>query len=155
PAAAPVRPAAAPARPAAPATATPEPSVTVIEQATGAPLTVRLADVDRRVDLARIQQAGVTVEVIPAQGTKLIRFRVFKVSGNGRNRGGRAVAAARARRTVVATIYRRVAPGRNRITLTRRELRRVTAGRYLLEVTPGVSKRKLGKARTAAFTVSR
>jgi hypothetical protein len=153
----PVTPARA-ARPAQPAqSATPsEPTVTVIDQATNGPLTVRLADIDRRVDLARIQEAGVTVQVIPAQGTKLIRFRVIKVSGNGRNRGGRAVAASAGRgRKVVATIYRRVKPGRNTITLTRRELRRVTAGRYVLEVTPGASRTKLGKAKSARFQVTR
>ena len=115
-----------------------------------------MADIDRRVDLDRIQEPGVTVQVIPAQGTKLIRFRIIKVSGNGRNRGGRAAAAAASRgRTVVATIYRRVKPGRNTITLTRRELRRVTAGRYVLEVTPGTSRKQLGKARTARFQVTR
>ena len=137
------------ATPAAPA----EPTVTVVDQTTGAPLTLRLADIDQRVDLARIQQAGVTVQVIPARGTKLIRFRIFKVAGGGR---GRAVAAAAGgHRTIVATIYRHVRPGRNRITLTRRELRRVTAGHYVLEVTPGTSRKRLGQARTARFQVTR
>jgi hypothetical protein len=59
------------------------------------------------------------------------------------------------RRTVVATIYRHVRPGRKRITLTRRELRRVTAGHYVLELTPGASRTRLGKARTARFEVTR
>jgi hypothetical protein len=145
-----------PVTPPAPVTPVPPaPSVTVVDQATGETLTVRLADIDRRVDLEKLQEAGVTVEVIPAQGTKLIRFRIFKLSGNGRNRGGRQLLAAGPRRTVVATIYRRVQPGRSSITLTRRELRRVTAGRYVLEVTPGVSRSRLGKAKTAAFTVTR
>jgi hypothetical protein len=134
-----------------------QPSITVIDQASGQPLTIRFADIDRRVDLEELQEAGVTVEVIPAQGTKLIRFRIFKLSGNGRNRGGRAVAAAAgARKTVVATIYRRVRGGRTTtITLTKRELRRVTAGRYVLEVTPGKTRRDMGKAKTARFNVTR
>jgi hypothetical protein len=134
-----------------------EPSITVIDQASARPLTIRLADIDRRVDLAKLQEAGVTVQVIPAQGTKLIRFRIFKLSGNGRNRGGRAVAAtAGAKRVVVATIYRRVTGGkRTTIRLTKKELRRVGAGKYLLEVTPGASKAKLGKSRTATFQVTR
>ena len=137
-----------------PAPAPAEPSVTVIDQ-TGSQLTIRIADIDRRVDLTKLREAGVTVEVIPAQGTKLIRFRIFKLAGNGRNRGGRAVAAAAgARRTVVATIYRKVSPGRKTIKLSRRELRRVGAGRYLLEVTPGTSRRSLGTAQTAQFRVA-
>ena len=95
-----------------------EPTVTVIEDATGQALTVRIADIDRRVDLDRLQEQGVTVRVIPAQGTKLIRFRIIRVSGNGRNRGGRAAAAAAGsrKRVVVATIYRRVKPGKSTIT---------------------------------------
>jgi hypothetical protein len=135
-----------------------EPTVTVIEDATGQQLTVRIADIDRRVDLARLQEQGVTVRVIPAQGTKLIRFRIIRVSGNGRNRGGRAAAAAAAgaRKQVVATIYRRVTPGKKTtIKLTRKELRRVTAGNYLLEVTPGKSRSKMGKTKTAKFRVTR
>jgi hypothetical protein len=104
----------------------------------------------------KLREAGVTVEVIPAQGTKLIRFRIFKLSGNGRNRGGRAVAAAASsKRTVVATFYRKVKPGRKTITLSKRELRKVGAGRYVLEVTPGTSRRSLGKAQTAQFRVAR
>ena len=95
-----------------------EPTVTVIEDATGQSLTVRIADIDRRVDLARLQEQGVTVRVIPARGTQLIRFRIIRVSGNGRNRGGRAAAAAAGSRkqVVVATIYRRVKPGKSTIT---------------------------------------
>jgi hypothetical protein len=136
-----------------PAPAPAEPSVTVIDQ-TGTALTIRIADIDRRVDLTKLREAGVTVEVIPAQGTKLIRFRIFKLPGQ--NRGGRAVAAAAGakKRTVVATIYRKVSPGRKTIRLTRRELRKVGAGRYLLEVTPGTSRRSLGTAQTAQFRVS-
>jgi hypothetical protein len=138
-----------------PAPAPVEPAVTVIDQ-TGAALSIRIADIDRRVDLDKLREAGVTVEVIPAQGTKLIRFRIFKLSGNGRNRGGRAVAAtAASKRTVVATIYRKVKPGRKTITLSQRELRKVGAGRYLLEVTPGTSRRSLGRAQTAQFRVAR
>ena len=134
-----------------------EPTVTVIEDATGQSLTVRIADIDRRVDLARLQEQGVTVRVIPARGTQLIRFRIIRVSGNGRNRGGRAAAAAAGsrKRWCVATIYRRVKPGKSTIRLTRKELRKVTAGRYLLEVTPGKSRSKMGKSKTASFRVTR
>jgi hypothetical protein len=134
-----------------------EPTVTVIEDATGQSLTVRIADIDRRVDLDRLQEQGVTVEVIPARGTQLIRFRIIRVSGNGRNRGGRAAAAAAGskKKVVVATIYRRVKAGKSTITLTRKELRKVTAGRYLLEVTPGKSRSKMGKSKTASFRVTR
>jgi hypothetical protein len=131
-----------------------EPSVTVIDQ-TGARLTVRIADIDRRVDLAKLREAGVTVQVIPAQGTKLIRFRIFKLAGNGRGRGGALAAAARTKGTVVATIYRKVSPGRTTIKLTRQELRRIGAGRYVLEVTPGTSRHSLGTAQTAQFRVAR
>ena len=56
---------------------------------------------------------------------------------------------------VVATIYRRVKPGKSTIRLTRKELRKVTAGRYLLEVTPGKSRSKMGKSKTASFRVTR
>ena len=56
----------------------------------------------------------------------------------------------------MATIYRRVKPGKKTtITLTRKELRKVTAGRYLLEVTPGKSRSKMGKSKTASFRVTR
>jgi hypothetical protein len=134
----------------------PEPSVTVIDQASGQPLTIRIADLDRRVDLTKLREAGVTVEVIPAEGTKLIRLRIFKLSGNGRNRGGRATAAtAAAKRTVVATVYRKVEGGRKTIKLTRRDLRRVKAGRYMLEVKAGTNRRTLGKSQTAQFRVAR
>jgi hypothetical protein len=88
-----------PAPPVTPAPPAPQaPSVTVVDQTTGETLTVRLADIDRRVDLEKLREAGVTVEVIPAQGTKLIRFRIFKLSGNGRNRGGRRLLGAGSRR---------------------------------------------------------
>ena len=133
----------------------PEPSVTVVDEVTGKPITIRIADIDRRVDLDRIRAAGVTVQVIPAQGAKLIRFRIFKASGNGRN-GGRAVAAnAKPKRTLVATVYRATKGGRTTVRLKPRELRRITTGRYVLEVAAGTNRKRLGVSAARQFTVGR
>ena len=129
------------------------PTVQVIDQATGAPLSIRIADIDRRVDLAKLQQAGVTVQVIPAQGTKLIRFRIFKLPGQ--NRGGRAAVAAAASGKHVVTVYKRVKAGRRNVTLTPRELRKLGVGEYRLEVRAGRNRVDLGKARTVTFRVTK
>jgi hypothetical protein len=133
-----------------------EPSIQVIDRATGATLTIRLADIDRRVKLEDLRQAGIQVTVILAAGTKLIRFRPFKV-GNGQNRGGRAAAAARTpKERLVATVYREARAGRRtKLALDGRTLRRLAAGRYVLEATPGASKRRLGKATRRGFAVTR
>ena len=133
---------------------TTEPTVTVIDQATGQPLTIRIADIDRRVDIERLQEAGITVTVRPAQGTQLIRFRIFRESGNGRNRGGRAVAAS-AKRKLVATIYRKAGSRTTTVRLKPRELRRIGTGRYVIEVAAGVKKNRLGKPVTRKLTVTR
>ena len=133
-----------------------EPTVKVIDQATGSPLTVRIADIDRRVDLDQAPGGRRHRPGDPGPGHEADPLPDLQARRARANRGGRAAAAAAGRgRTVVATIYRRVKPGRNTITLTRRELRRVTAGRYVLEVTPGTSRKQLGKARTARFQVTR
>jgi hypothetical protein len=136
-----------------PVTPPAEPSVQVIDQATGQPLTIRIADIDRRVDLDKLQEAGVTVQVIPAQGTKLIRFRIFKLPG--RNRGARAAAAAAGSGKPVVTVYKRVRAGRHAVTLTPRELRDLGVGRYRLEVRAGRSRVELGTARSVTFRVTR
>ena len=132
-----------------------QPTVQVIDQTTGQPLSIRIADIDRRVDLAKLQQAGVTVQVIPAQGTKLIRFRIFKLPGQ--NRGGRAAAAAAAKGSGqhVVTVYKRVRAGRRNVTLTPRDLRKLGVGQYRLEVRAGRNRVELGKARTVTFRVTK
>jgi hypothetical protein len=131
-----------------------QPTVQVIDQTTGQPLSIRIADIDRRVDLAKLQAAGVTVQVIPAQGTKLIRFRIFKLPGQ--NRGGRAaVAAAAGSGKHVVTVYKRVKAGRRNVTLTPRELRKLGVGQYRLEVRAGRNRVDLGQARTVTFRVTK
>jgi Bacterial Ig-like domain len=138
----------APVTPAAPQVAAPapeEPSVRVVEQGPGRAPTIRIAEIDRRVNLADLRQEGVTVTVIPAEGTRLVRVRIFRAGGGrGTGRGARAAAARRP----LMTLYRRVS-GTAKRTITvrppRRVARRLTAGRYVLELTPAAHKRRLGK----------
>jgi Bacterial Ig-like domain len=132
-------------RVAAPAPAPEDPSVPVIQEGTGRALTVRIAGIDRRVDGAELQQAGLRVTVVPAEGTRLIRFRIFRAGAR----------AAGSRRPLI-TLYRRVNGSAKRtITLKvpRRVARRVRAGRYVLEVTPGADKRRLGKPSRRTFAI--
>lgn len=136
-----------PAPPAPPAAV--EPTVTVIDEASRQPLTIRIVDIDRRVSLERIREQGIRVTVRPAQGTRLIRFRVFRVDGNGR----RARAAGSVK--PVVTIYRRAGRGQTTVRLTRKELRRIRVGSYQLEVAGGRDRRKMGKSVTRAFRVTR
>jgi hypothetical protein len=133
--------------PAPPATQPVEPTVTVVDEVTKLPLTIRTVDIDRRVDLQRIQQAGIRVTVRPATGAKLIRFRIFKVRTDGD-------AAAAATRPVV-TIYRTARKGTNTIRLTRKELRGVRVGSYRMEISAGHDRKRLGKSVVRAFRVTR
>jgi hypothetical protein len=128
-----------------------DPGVRSVEQSTGRDLTIRIAGVDRRVNLAELRQEGVTITVIPAQGTQLVRFRIFRAAGSRT----RAAGAAAARRPLI-TLYRRISGNAKRkITLKppRRLARRLTHGRYVLEVTPGAHKRHLGKPSRSTFVV--
>ena len=128
------------------------PGVTVVDRATGQPLTIRIADIDRRVDLDELQAAGVQVTVIPPRGAKQIRFRIFRNTGgqNGRAAGAGAVKA-------LATEYRKVAgkKGKVAVTLRSKAIRRLKPGRYVLEVTSMDAKGKLGKPKKVTFTVLR
>jgi hypothetical protein len=120
-------------------------SVTVVDAATRAPLAIAITQIDRRVNLARIQQAGIAVTVLPPRNAKLIRFRIFRV--------GPAAVIARAK--PVATVFRTVTAGRTTtIRLSRRELGRLRAGRYRIEVAAGVTRDRLGRPATSTFTVT-
>jgi Bacterial Ig-like domain len=143
-------PAPGPATPPAPRVAAPAPapeqsSGPVIEEGTGRELTVRIAGIDRRVDLAELQQAGVSATVVPAEGTRLIRFRIFRAGAR----------AAGSRRPLI-TLYRRVNGSAKRtiaLKVPRRVARRLRGGRYMLEVTPGTHKRRLGKPSRSTFVI--
>jgi hypothetical protein len=121
------------------------PSVAVINERTGRELTIRIAGIHRRIDLAELRRAGLRVTVVPAEGTRLIRFRIFRAGAR----------AAGSRRPLI-TLYRRVNGSAKRtITLKvpRRVARRLRAGRYVLEVTPGADKRRLGKPSRRTFAI--
>jgi hypothetical protein len=139
----------------APAAAPQEPSVTVIDRTTGQPLTIRIADIDRRVDLADLQVAGVQVTVIPPRGAQQIRFRIFRANGGGQR--GRAASVNAAARKALATEYRKVAgkKGKVNVTLRKRAVRRLKPGRYVLEVTSIDAKGKLARPKRVNFTVRR
>jgi hypothetical protein len=146
----------APAPVAAPAPQ--QPSITVTDATTGQPLTIRIADIDRRVNLADLQQAGVQVTVIPPRGTQQIRFRIFR-AGGGQNRRGRAASVkGAAARKALATEYRKVRgkKGKINVTLRKKAVRRLKPGRYVLEVTSlGAKNKKVGKTKKVTFTVRR
>jgi hypothetical protein len=130
---------------AAPAPAPKGPSVPVIAKGTGSELTIRIAGIDRRIDLAELRRAGLRVTVGPAEGTRLIRFRIFRAGARG----------AGSRRPLI-TLYRRVNGSAKRtITLKvpRRLARRLSAGRYVLEVTPGTDKQQLGEPSRKMFVI--
>jgi hypothetical protein len=136
-------------------TTTQEPNVTVIDRTTGQPLTIRIADIDRRVNLADLQVAGVQVTVIPPRGAQQIRFRIFQANGGGQR--GRAASVNAAARKALATEYRKVAgkKGKVDVTLRKRAVRRLKPGRYVLEVTSIDAKGKLGRPQKVTFTVRR
>jgi Bacterial Ig-like domain len=136
-------------RAAAPAPAPAQPSGPVIEEGTGRELTVRIAGIDRRVDRAELQQAGVSVTVVPTEGTRLIRFRIFAAGS------GREARAAGSRRPLI-TFYRRVSGSAKRtinVKVPRRVARRLRGGRYVMEVTAGANKRRLGKPSRSTFVI--
>ena len=78
---------------------------------------------------------------VPA-GATVVQIRVLRLTG------------AAARRTVVATVFRRTPTAkRYKFRLTERKLRHLRPGRYLLEVHAGTSRADLGPATSWAFTV--
>ena len=141
----------------APAPAPQEPSITVTDATTGQPLTIRISDIDRRVNLADLQQAGVQVTVIPPRGTQQIRFRIFRAAGGGQ-RGRAASVTGSAARKALATEYKQVAgkKGKVNVTLRKRAVRRLKPGRYVLELTSLDAKgKKVGGIKKVTFTVRR
>jgi hypothetical protein len=93
------------------------------------------------------------VRLTAPAGARAARVRVFRLS-----RGGRQVAAGgpRARRTLLASVVRRVVPGRRTtVRLTHRALRHLRPGRYLVEVRVGRSRADLGAATTRVVRVRR
>jgi hypothetical protein len=81
------------------------------------------------------------------QGTEIVKFSVLRVRGNGRVNHKPAWLAYR------------VAPSRAglwRVRLDSRALRRrMKAGLYQLNVTPGVSRRQLGRTSTTRIRITR
>jgi hypothetical protein len=148
----PVTPPARPAPPkppappvAAPAPAPKAPSVPVINEGTGRGLTIRIAGIHRRIDLAELKRAGLRVTVVPAERTRLVRFRIIRAGAR----------AAGSRRPLI-TLYRRVnasAKRTIRLKVPPRVARRLRAGRYVLEVTPGADKQRLGKPSRRTFVI--
>jgi hypothetical protein len=133
-----------------------ESAVAAANHATSAPPAIRIADIDRWVDVAELAETGIQVEVIPARGTRLIRFRIFKLTGRRSRPAAAAVSLRSADRRLVATVYRKVTSGgRRRVRLTQRELGRLKPGRYVLEARAGTGRRQLGTPRTTAFTIAR
>jgi Bacterial Ig-like domain len=130
-----------------------QPNARQADEPTTLGLTIRVADVARRVDLAEFRQEGVTVTVQPTEGTRLVRFRIFRAT---RGRGASQAARAGINRRPLVTFYRRVSgQAKRKITLKppRRVARRLRAGRYVLEVTPGTHKRRLGKPSRSSFVI--
>ncbi|MEA2248990.1 MAG: hypothetical protein QOH46_3519, partial [Solirubrobacteraceae bacterium] len=99
-----------------------------------------------RISRARLRSTGLSVGMTLPAGTRVVRFAVYSAR-NGR-RVGKALAIG----------YRRLpsAAGRYRLHLRNRALlRKLRPGRYVLLVTPGVSRRALGRTSTVKFTVTR
>jgi hypothetical protein len=106
--------------------------------------------------LAQVRTRGLPVTVRTVRGTRTVRIRVFRLT----RRGGAGAAAvpgrAKARRTLVVTVHRRVSrAGTHRYRVRNRKVRRLQPGGYQVEVRAGQRRSRLGKARIRTFVVRR
>jgi hypothetical protein len=110
-------------------------------------LRVRSLRTTHRLSRAQVLRRGIRLTMRLPQGTEIVKFSVLRVRGNGR-----------VDRKPIWLAYR-VAPSRAglwRVRLDSRALRRrMKAGLYQLNVTPGVSRRELGRTSTTRIRVTR
>jgi Bacterial Ig domain len=94
----------------------------------------------------------VAVTVVTEPGTAILRLRVFAPAP-----AADGAVAARVRRKLVATEFRSVKPNRrNQVKLRKSTVRRMKTGRkYILEATPGASRKVLGESRIKEFRMRR
>jgi hypothetical protein len=98
-----------------------------------------------------LRAQGLPVTVRAQAGATTVRIRVFRVAG----RQGRAAAVtAKAKRKLVATVYRATPKAKTyRFRLKERALRTLKPGRYVVEVRAGSSRARLGAASTRTIVV--
>jgi hypothetical protein len=93
--------------------------------------------------------APITVSATVPSGSRVVQIRVFRLTG-----ARSARTAAKARRRLVATVYRSVTHARRyRFRLTEKRLRSLEPGRYVLEVRVGRTRQSLGPATARTITV--
>jgi hypothetical protein len=115
--------------------------------------TVAALSVASILEVARIRQQGIPVAVQTTAGTTTVRFQVFALSG-GPVAQAASSRAAKAKRTLVATVFKRTPKAKTyRFKLKDGKLRRLKPGRYVMEVRAGTSRMRLGKAKVKAFVV--
>lgn len=125
------------------------PTTLALNPLTGDPLALGRLTIETA---APDQGRAVAVTLVTEPGTAILRLRVFAPAP-----AADGAVAARTRRKLVATEFRSVRPNRrNQVRLSKKTVRRLKAGRkYILEATPGASRKVLGEARTKAFRMRR
>jgi hypothetical protein len=105
------------------------------------------------IQAAALRAQGLPVTVRPQAGATTVRIRVFRVGG-GPGRAPAVRAAAAAKRTLVATVYRATPKAKTyRFKLRERKLRGLKPGRYVVEIRAGKSRTSLGTATTRTIVV--
>ena len=117
----------------------------ITQPAPPAPL-AQIAGVAAKVSATTLTTRGITVTGIGAQGTRIVRVRMFRL----------VPVAKTNRRTPVLlfTRFQPAAPGAFRITLAPAKLRQLLRpGSYRIELTPGTSRTTLGRPTSRTFRV--
>jgi hypothetical protein len=116
-------------------------------------VTVTALRVAPTLSVAQVRRQGIPVTVRTTAGQTTVRIQVFAVTGGPAARGASS-RAAKAKRTLVATVFKRTPKARTyRFKLKDGKLRRLKPGRYVVEVRAGTSRTRLGKAKAKAFVV--
>ncbi|MEA2289894.1 MAG: hypothetical protein QOD55_1891 [Solirubrobacteraceae bacterium] len=138
-----VTPVAGPLAAAAPAAA-PAGAVAGVTTSSPAPLSLRQLTVSRTLKRSTARRAGLRLAMRVANGTRVVRIRVYRKRSNGF-------------RTLVAEAFRApTTTGQFRVGLTTAKLRRsLSVGSYEVEVTPGTSRSSLGRTSRQTFRVTR
>jgi hypothetical protein len=105
------------------------------------------------IQVTALRAQGLPVTVRPRAGATTVRIRVFRVGGV-QGRAAAVTGKARAKRTLVATVYRATPKAKTyRFKLRERKLRGLKPGRYVVEIRAGKSRTRLGAASTRTIVV--
>jgi len=105
------------------------------------------------IQVTSLRAQGLPVTVRPRAGATTVRIRVFRVGGV-QGRAAAVTGKARAKRTLVATVYRATPKAKTyRFKLKERKLRGLKPGRYVVEIRAGKSRTSLGAASTRTIVV--